>query len=109
MTYDQACETFRFAWRNERAFRFDRFSASSRPQSATARFIGRFSSFSRTLAALSHAPLLSSEVIYFTSNCAFAAASRFPTTLRVSFEDEEKLLEKQCVVQTHEAVFSMDL
>jgi len=36
-------------------------------------------------------------------------ASRFPTKLRVSFEDEEKLLEKQCVVQTHEAVFSMDL
>jgi hypothetical protein len=31
MTYDMACETFHFAWRNER-FVFARFSASSRPE-----------------------------------------------------------------------------
>src|ERR1700677_2691157 len=30
MTYDMPCETFRFAWRNER-FVFARFSVSSRP------------------------------------------------------------------------------
>ena len=35
--------------------------------------------------------------------------SRFSTTLRVLLEDEEKVLEKQCVVLIHEAVFSMDL
>ena len=36
-------------------------------------------------------------------------ASRFSTALRVSLDDEDGFLEKQCVVVTDEAVFSMDL
>jgi hypothetical protein len=37
------------------------------------------------------------------------SASRCSMTLRVSFDDEEKRVEKQCVVVTDEAVFSMDV
>jgi hypothetical protein len=34
-------------------------------------------------------------------------ASGFRTALRVSFDDEERFVEKQCVVPMDEAVFSM--
>jgi hypothetical protein len=37
------------------------------------------------------------------------SASRFSMALRVSFDDKNGFLEKECVVLTHEAVFSMDL
>jgi len=32
-------------------------------------------------------------------------ASRFPMTLRVSFDDEERFVEEQCVVVMDEALF----
>jgi hypothetical protein len=36
------------------------------------------------------------------------SAPRFSMALRVSFDDENGFLEKQCVVVIDEAVFSMD-
>ena len=35
--------------------------------------------------------------------------SRFPMPLRVSFDDDERFVEEQCVVVMDEALFSMDL
>jgi hypothetical protein len=58
---------------------------------------------SSSLVRLNEAVILEKPSVFVTT------ASRSPMTLRVSFDDEEKRVEKQCVVVTDEAVFSMDV
>ena len=57
---------------------------------------------SSLLVRLNEAVILEKPSMFATT------ASRFSMTLRVSFDDEERFVEEQCVVVVNEALFSMD-
>ena len=58
---------------------------------------------SSLLVRLNEAVILEKPSMFATTE------SRFPMPLRVSFDDDERFVEEQCVVVMDEALFSMDL
>jgi hypothetical protein len=56
---------------------------------------------SSSLVRLNEAMILEKTSMFATT------VARFPRTLRVSFGDEERFVEEQCVVGMNEALFSM--